>query len=165
MNRLENAREWYESQLSRLKHIQQLSEEHDQDPKLRDLFGPLLKLKKPDRKIRLQAERNDLYRMALMRLFAGFEAEFKAHFFEYIAQRSGMTRKQVEETLPDAISTWLVMYRVLEPRKLSESLLGRINRIRDERNRLAHSGFHQDFAHTSPDDVYHALRAPLETFS
>jgi hypothetical protein len=76
-----------------------------------------------------------------------------------------MSNKQIAETLPDAISTWLVMYRVLEPQSFSESLLGQINRIRDERNRLAHGGFHQALALTSPDEAYGALRQPLETLA
>ena len=164
MNRLEQARAWYQGQLSRLKHIQQLSEERDQDAHLRDLLGDLLPLKKGERKVKLKEEREDLYRLALMRLFAGFEADFKEHFFGYIAQRSGMALKQVEGTLPDAISTWLVMYRVLEPQRFSGSSLGQINRIRDERNRLAHGGFHQAFGHTSPDEAYSALKQPLATF-
>lgn len=165
MNQLEKAKEWYDAQLSRLKHIQQLSEEHDQETHLRALLGDLLRVKKGDRKVRLKEEREDLYRVALMRLFAGFEADFKEGFFEYIGKRSGMSHKQVAETLPDAISTWLVMYRVLEPQSFSESLLGQINRIRDERNRLAHGGFHQSLAHTSPDEAYGALRQPLETLA
>ncbi|KYF66038.1 hypothetical protein BE11_20475 [Sorangium cellulosum] len=165
MNHLDKARAWYDAQLSRLKHIQELSEEHDQETHLRALLGDLLRLRKGERKVRLQQEREDLYRVALMRLFAGFEADFKDGFFEYIANRSGMSKKQVTETLPDAISTWLVMYRVLEPQSFSESLMGQINRIRDERNRLAHGGFHQEFAHTTPDEAYGALRQPLKTLA
>ncbi|MBK8257861.1 MAG: hypothetical protein IPK82_34985 [Polyangiaceae bacterium] len=165
MNRLNSAKAWYDAQLARLKHIQELSEEHDQEAHLRALLGDLLRVKKGERKVRLKEEREDLYRIALMRLFAGFEADFKEGFFEYVAKRTGMSHRQVADTLPDAVSTWLVMYRVLEPQRFSESLLGQINRIRDERNRLAHGGFHQAIVHTSPDEAYGALRLPLETLA
>lgn len=100
MKRLENAKAWYDGQLSRLKHIQQLSEEHDQQPHLRELLGELLKYKKGDRKALLKHEREDLYRLALMRLFAGFEADFKDSFLDYLALRGGLSRKELEETLP-----------------------------------------------------------------
>jgi hypothetical protein len=159
---LEDAKAWYDGQLSRLKHIQQLSEEHDQQPHLRELLGDLLQRKKVDRKALLKHEREDLYRLALMRLFAGFEADFKDGFLDYIKLRGGLSRKELQETLPDAISTWLVMYQVLEPQTFSKSLFGQINRIREERNRLAHGGFHQAIAHTSPEEVYRALRHLLQ---
>lgn len=165
MNRLENAKTWYESQLARLKHIQQLSEEHDQEVHLRELLGDLLRLRKGDRKARLKQEREDLYRLALMRLFAGFEADFRDAFLLYAEGRGGVSRKDLEENLPDAISTWLIMYQLLEPKAFPRSLFGQINRIRDERNRLAHGGFHQTIAHTSPDEAYAALRQPLEVLS
>ena len=57
------------------------------------------------------------------------------------------------------------MYQLLEPQTFSKSLFGQINRIRDERNRLAHGGFHQAIVHTSPDDAYAVLRQPLEVLS
>jgi hypothetical protein len=162
VKRLEDAKSWYDGQLSRLKHIQQLSEEHDQQPHLRELLGDLLKCNKGERKARIKHEREDLYRLALMRLFAGFEADFKDGFLSYIERRGGLSRKDIEETLPDAISTWLLMYQVLEPQTFSKSLFGQINRIRDERNRLAHGGFHQRIAHTSPEEAYGALRRLLQ---
>jgi len=165
MTRLLKAKEWFDGQLDRLQHIQQLSEDHDQQPHLRGLLADLLPLKKGERKLRLKEEREDLYRVALMRLFAAFEADFRESFLAYIESRGGLSRKELEETLPDAISTWLVMYQVLEARTFSRSLLGQINRIRDERNRLAHGGLHQEIAHTSPDDVYRALHTALQLFS
>jgi hypothetical protein len=165
MTRLDKAKAWYDGQLNRLKHIQQLGEEHDQQPHLRGLLGDLLPLKKGERKARLKEEREDLYRVALMRLFAAFEADFREGFLTYIEGRAGFSREELEQTLPDTSSTWLVMYQVLEARAFSKSLLGQINRIRDERNRLAHGGFHQEVVHTSPDEAYHALRSVLQLIS
>lgn len=54
------------------------------------------------------------------------------------------------------------MYQVLEPQTFSKSLFGQINRIRDERNRLAHGGFHQAIVPTSPEEVYRVLRDLLQ---
>jgi hypothetical protein len=162
MNGLDSAKTWFEGELARLRHVQDLSENHDQQPLLRELLGDLLRLKKGERKLRFKAEREDLHRLALMRLFAGFESDFRQGFLSYLRTRSGLSEQELEETLPDAISIWLTIYRVLETRTFPKSLLGQLNRIRDERNRLAHGGFHQNIAHTSPEDAYEVLRRALQ---
>jgi hypothetical protein len=100
MNGLDSAKTWFEGELARLRHVQDLSENHEE--------------------------------------------------------------QELEKTLPDAISIWLTIYRVLETQSFPSSLLGQLNRIRDERNRLAHGGFHQDIAHTSPEDAYEVLRRALQ---
>lgn len=166
MKRLEKAKTWYDAQRSRLEHIQELSHEHDQQPHLRALLGDLLRLKKGgERNAKFKEERENLYRIALVGLFAAFEADFREGFIDYIVKRSGMSNEQVENTLPDTISTWLAMYRILEPQSFSESLWKQITRIRDERNRLAHEGFHQPITHTSPEDAYDALKKPLQNLA
>ncbi len=166
MKRLEKAKTWYDAQLSRLKHIQELSDKHDQQPHLRGLLGDLVRLKKGgERNAKFKEEREDLNRVALVGLFAAFEADFKESFIDYIAKRSRMSNEQVENTLPDTISTWLAMYRILEPQNFAEPSWKEIIRIRDERNRLAHEGFHQPIAPTSPEKVYEALMKPLQNLA
>jgi len=54
MTRLDKAKAWFDGQLARLKHIQQLSEDHDQQPHMRGLLADLLPLKKGERKARLR---------------------------------------------------------------------------------------------------------------
>lgn len=108
MKRLEKAKAWYDTQLSRLKHIQELSDKHDQQPHLRGLLGDLVRLKKGgERNAKLREEREDLNRVALVGLFAAFEADFNESFSDYIVKRSGMSNEQVDDTLPDTISTRL----------------------------------------------------------
>jgi hypothetical protein len=97
MTRLLKAKEWFDGQLARLQHIQQLSEDHDQQPHLRGLLADLLPLKKGERKLRLKEEREDLYRVALMRLFAAFEADFRESFLAYIESRGGEPGRIVEK--------------------------------------------------------------------
>lgn len=87
MNGLDSAKRWFEGELARLRHVQELSENHDQEPHLRELLGALLRLKKGERKLWFKAEREDL---------------------------------------------------------------------------LAHGGFHQNIAHTSPEDAYDVLRRALQ---
>ena len=164
MTRLNAAKIWVDKQLQRLQHIQDLSTTHDQEPHLRPLLKDLLHLTKGRRKQHLKTEREGLYRVALVRMFSSFEADFREAFLEYLRHMGGLESEQLKELMQSSmsVSTLLAVFRSLEPEQFSKSHYGEVGRIREERNRLAHGGFAEDLAVTGPSEVHDALRRLLQ---
>jgi hypothetical protein len=92
---------------------------------LRPFFGAYAQLGKPKALDRYKTEHEDVRRIALVRLFAGFEADFQRSFakrlkaaWDAIDGAGGPKRSEaaVLEVLPNSIELCLALFQRLDPR-------------------------------------------------
>ncbi|XYH98879.1 hypothetical protein ACMHYB_03700 [Sorangium sp. So ce1128] len=168
MNRLEAAKAWYESRLQSLTVIDEWMRER---PGVPAVIRPLVQ-DFQDRKQgreRFKKEREDLKRVALIRIFSGFEADFRERFPTWLkakldavdpAQSAERKSEVIRSALPDSIESCLSLFRALEPR-FSGSDKGWIDTLRAFRNSVVHGGFPDIDVKEDPVQAYEQLRRIL----
>lgn len=173
MSELDSAWRWYETQRTRLKAVDDLIRDGRSliMPELEALLRDFTSLPLKARLAKLKAERDDLNRMAFVRLFAGFEADFRVAFAGRLratraAQNANTTDSQdaVLHALGESIKFVMGLHATLDPRDLSKSALGRVSDMRMTRNALVHEGF-ADRAVDDPATIYGDLKRVLQPFA
>jgi hypothetical protein len=148
LSELDEAKRWYECQRDELGAIHEWMRTRPEVPKpllplVRDYFD---KKQGPER---FKAKRQDLQRIALIRLFSGFETDFKAAFSAWLKASldrahaaNGALRKEltIDEALPESIKARMDIFRALEPR-LSTPDFNWFTGLREYRNNVIHRGF------------------------
>jgi hypothetical protein len=168
VSRLEAAKEWYEAQQQALAAIDEWMRGRPDVPRV---LMPLVKDyydKKAGRE-RFKQERAELNRIALVRLFAGFEADFRARFSVWLkikldtvhpdpsAQR---TLEGIASALPDSIESCLILFRSFEPRFHGSQKLW-LDKLRKYRNEVMHGGFAEIESNEDPISAYESLKRIL----
>jgi hypothetical protein len=164
MNRLDAAREWYRVQDRRLLAIDNWMRERPPVPKqLNALIAPYYD-KKLGREL-LKRERIEIERMALVRLFADFEAAFRDSFALWLKTKIDIacpdprglrTAIGIHNVLPDSIDACLNMFRSLEPKFLG-SEKNWLDKLRAFRNDVMHGGFAEVDPVGDPVEAYENL--------
>lgn len=168
MSRLEEARTWYEDRRQALAVIDEWMRER---PAVPAVLRPLVQEyqdKKQGRE-RFKREREDLKRVALVRIFSGFEADFRERFPTWLKSKldtlhpsqSGERRADaIRAALPDSIELSLGLFRALEPR-FSGSEKGWLDALRAFRNSVLHGGFPDVDVKEDPEQAYEHLQRIL----
>lgn len=165
MSRLDDALAWYGARLAALTAIHTWIREGRPDaPQVAPFLAGYVRLSKGDALKELAHEREDLQRMALIRLFSAFEADFRVALAAHLkracdALSPGGTSPRnagiIEAALPDSVELSLALYRALEP-SFSGSDKGHLDKLRGFRNDLLHGGFDDLIVKDDPRDA-HAL--------
>lgn len=167
MSRLRAAKDWYDQQLAWLDAVDswiRAGKKQPEDTSLRDVMMEYASLKDRDARERLRVRREDAQRMALIRLFAGFEADFKRIFVTFLVHRhEGSIPGNVRDALPKSIAVMLVIARSLEPR-FSGSDKGWVDGLQGFRNDIMHGGFENLPVKYDPSEAYEKLDAILKLF-
>jgi hypothetical protein len=172
VNRLDAALSWYEANISSLEAIQKWlrAGKPSGDVTLLALVGDYQHLSRQQALTRLKQQREDTQRMALVRLFSGFEADFRDAFAhrlkascDALDPESSHARlhPEIAVALPESIDVQLRLHRALEPR-FSGSDKGWLDGLRGWRNSLLHHGFEEPVRH-DPSDVHQKLASILGT--
>lgn len=168
MSRLEAAKEWYEARLGALMAIEDWMRDRPDVPKV---LQPVVKDfydKKLGRE-QIKRERAELKRLALVRLFAGFEADFRERLCMWLVAKlniahpdpSGLRSAQgISTALPDSIESCVTLFRSLEPR-FQGSDKNWLDKLRAYRNDLMHSGFPDIEPAEEPMRAYESLKRIL----
>jgi hypothetical protein len=164
VSRLESAKAWYESRLQSLTVIDEWMRER---PVVPAVLRPLVQDfhdKKQGRE-RFKREREDLKRVALIRIFSGFEADFRERFPAWLktkldalhpAQSTERKADVIRAALPDSIESCLSLFRALDPR-FSCSDKGWLDTLRAFRNSVVHGGFPDIDVKEDPIQAYEQL--------
>jgi hypothetical protein len=135
---------------------------------LRPLLDGYWRLPKKQAIEKFKEEREDVRRIALIRLFSGFEADFQRCFAQQLKSAwdtldpAGTPNRRGEgilEVLPNSIEVCLRLFQKLEPR-FSGSEKDWLDRFRGWRNDVIHGGFIEPVK-DDPDNVYHRLKRIL----
>lgn len=172
MSRLDEAKRWYESQRATLEAIHEWMRTRPEVPKplqplLRDYYD---KKKGPEH---FKVVREDLQRTALIRLFSGFEVDFRSAFSGWL--KSSLDRVHsahallrlepaIGKALPESVRACMDLFRALEPR-LSASDVGWFHALRDYRNIVMHQGFPDAPAKEDPLQAHANLRRILDALT
>ncbi len=168
MSRLAAAKEWYEARQQGLVCIEDWMRDRQDVPRalaplVRDFYD-----KKLGRE-QIKRERAELKRLALVRLFAGFEADFRSQFSLWMKLKldvahpdpSGIrTQDGIARALPDSIEACLLMFRSYEP-KFHGSEKNWLDKLRAYRNDVMHGGFAEIDPVEEPLDAYENLKRIL----
>lgn len=169
MSRLDAAKAWYEGRVQSLAVIDEWMRER---PVVPAVLRPLVQ-DYQDRKQgreRFRREREDLKRLALIRIFSGFEADFRERFptwlktkLDTLSPAQSVERKAsvIRDALPDSIEACLSLFRALEPR-FSGSDKGWLDTLRAFRNSVMHGGFPDLDVKEDPEQAYEQLRRILQ---
>jgi hypothetical protein len=168
MSRLEAAKEWYESRLQSLAVIDDWMRERPVVPAVLQPLVQDFRDRKQGRE-RFKREREDLKRVALIRIFSGFEADFRERFPTWLktkfdalhpAQSAERKAEAIRAALPDSIKSCLGLFRAFEPR-FSGSEDGWLKTLREFRNDVVHGGFADLDVKEDPVQAYEHLRRIL----
>lgn len=168
MSRLGAAKDWYEARQQTLLAIEDWMRDRPDVPKVltpivRDFY---------DKKLgrdQIKRERAELKRLALVRLFAGFEADFRTQFCLWLKSKldkahpdpSGMrTAEGIAKALPDSIEACLTLFRSLEP-QFHGSEKNWLDKLRAYRNDVMHGGFAEIEPAEEPMQAYESLKRIL----
>jgi hypothetical protein len=168
VSRLEAAKVWYEGRLQSLTVIDEWMRER---PVVTAVLRPLVQdfQDKKQGRERFKREREDLKRVALIRIFSGFEADFRERFPTWLktkldtlhpAQSVERKADTIRAALPDSIESCLGLFRALEPR-FSGSDKGWLDTLRAFRNSVVHGGFPDIDVKEDPQQAYEQLRRIL----
>lgn len=168
MTRLDAALDWYKAKKRYLMAISDCM--RDRPPvsaQLLPLIGAYLD-KTNGREI-FRREQADVEREALVRLFAGFEADFRDGYAIWLQRVTEIARpdptpariaETIRATLPDSIEQCLKMFRALEPR-FHGSEKNWLDKLRAYRNDVMHSGFAPIEPKEDPMEAYLKLKRIL----
>lgn len=169
MSRLEVAKVWYDRQIVRLTAVDTWVRAGKKLPAEETLPAVVAEYTPLAKKLafeKLKAEREDIQRVALIRLFAGFEADFRQAFATALVRhRKELDVEQVRDALPQSIDLVTNLARSFEPRFTGEDK-GWLDGLRGFRNKLMHQGFEEMEVPTryEPVQVYTKLRGILTVF-
>jgi hypothetical protein len=169
VSRLEAAKGWYDQQVARLSAIDSWVHAGRKSPEegaLRRLVDECVRLSKADAFGKLKAERGDVQRVALIRLFAGFEADFRLTFAAFLVRpHRGLDVEDVRSALPPSMEHVAFLAQSLEPR-FAKSDKNWLDGFRGFRNELMHYGFAEKEVPPKyePTQAHAKLRAILASF-
>jgi hypothetical protein len=138
---------------------------------LRPLLDRYTGLSKKDAIESFKLEREEIRRIALVRLFSGFEADFQREFarwlkaaFDTVDEEYATKRSEadIHRVLPNSLELCLLLFQQLQPR-LSGSEKGWLDGLRGWRNEVMHGGFLRPVEH-DVEDVYQRLGSILRLF-
>lgn len=169
MSRLDEAMAWYESRRQVLRVIDEWMRDRPVVPSVLLPFVQEFQDKKHGRE-RFKREREDVKRLALIRIFSGFEADFRERFPVWLKTKldtlhpsqSGDRRTDaIRSALPDSIELCLGLFRALEPR-FSGSEKGWLDALRSFRNSVLHGGFQDIEVREDPEQAHQQLQRILQ---